>query len=377
MALGSDGDESQMTRKWTASIKLQEVPSGAIFENAKPLVSGSCGFFVGTVHPVDVLLPLQEYRDLGQTVARLQVTSSHAEMTYFRHQCTVDGQPFQKGELTFGGHDVTMEAHRFQITLMVTEDMASEAPGPGVLQYRIYHPDDAPSSPDRRSALVSLQATYYDRPGPVTLEGDATVIRRALEAVLFGPDGILSTAWLTRIHPAELQRGMRSGTFAPFRPELVAGAEVFQHRAPPLLQGDDLAHGFVETFATDLVYGTSRPERMSPEERERELRRLNAKIWDWQHWRPTQASSESAAVTLARRLPEQIVREQARYARRPRPAAGAESVRNPPLVESPVTESQALALARALVAAYEAARLDDPGALPDDLRRRVQDLNLS
>jgi hypothetical protein len=62
-------------RRWAASLRLQDVASGAIFENTKALVSGSCAFFVGTVHPVDVLLPLAIYRDLGQTVARLHVTS--------------------------------------------------------------------------------------------------------------------------------------------------------------------------------------------------------------------------------------------------------------------------------------------------------------
>ena len=244
-----------------------------------------------------------------------------------------------------------------------------------MVRYRIYHPDDAPSSPSRRSALVSLAADARDEVGDVSLEGDPSVIELARKIVADYPEGLISTFWLTRISPEKLQRGMSSPVFRPFSPELVSGAEVFTRRAPPALQGEAQAQSFTWRFATDLLAHLPLLEASEAEKRAWYLSRLEYDLWGFLHWRPGLPSSEAAAQAIASGLAERIARERQRLARGGDPAR-----KQPgfvPLIKDTVTEQEALALARAFVDAFEAASLDDPAALAADLRRRVQALKLA
>ncbi|HZS41090.1 MAG TPA: hypothetical protein VFF06_29880 [Polyangia bacterium] len=243
-----------------------------------------------------------------------------------------------------------------------------------MVRYRIHHPDDAPSSPTRRSALISLAADARDEVGDVSLEGDQSVIELARKIVADYPEGLISTFWLTRISPEKLQWGMSSPVFRPFHPELVSGAEVFARRAPPALQGEAQAQSFTWQLATDLHAHLPLLEASNAEKRAWYLSRLEYDLWGFQHWRPGLPSSESAAAAIAHGLAERIASERKRLAR------GGDPARNQPgfvpLIKDTVTEQEALALARAFVDAFEAASLDDPAALAADLRRRVQALKL-
>ncbi len=243
-----------------------------------------------------------------------------------------------------------------------------------MVRYRIYHPDDAPSSPNRRSAVIDVAADARDETADVTLEGDASVIALARALVADWPEGIVSTQWLTRVSPDRLKRAMSGPVFKRFTPELVSGEDVFTRRKPPALHGDAQALSFTQRFATDLL--TSLPLlETTNESREWFLSRLEYDLWGFQHWRPGLPSSESAAAAIARGLAEEIASERKRLARGGDPARKEPGYT--PLIKDSVTEAEALALARAFVAAFEAASLDDPAALAADLRRRVLDLRLT
>src|SRR5262249_48084617 len=92
-----------------------------------------------------------------------------------------------------------------------------------MVRYRIYHPDDAPSSPNPRTALIAIASDARDEMGEVTMEGDASVIERVRAMIAERPGGPASVHWLTRATPIEMRYGTTIPMFLAFRPELVSG----------------------------------------------------------------------------------------------------------------------------------------------------------
>lgn len=243
-----------------------------------------------------------------------------------------------------------------------------------MVRYRIYHPDDAPSSPNPRSALITVAADARDETADVTVEGDESVIALARERIDRMPGSVVSSHWLTRVSPEELRDATTSSALHPFRPELVSGEDAFTRRAPPALRGEAQTRSFTGYFALDLVADLLLLDRLSDETRAWYLHRLEYDLWGFMHWRRRMPSSERAAAEIARGLAEKIASERKRLARGRDPARKQPDYT--PLIKETVTEEEALSLARAFVAAFEAASLEDPAALAADLRRRVQALHL-
>lgn len=244
-----------------------------------------------------------------------------------------------------------------------------------MVRYRIYHPDDAPSSPNPRSALITVAADARDEMADVTVEGDESVIALARERIARMPGSVVSSHWLTRVTPQELRAATTSSAaLLPFRAELVSGEDAFTRRAPPALRGEAQTGSFTEYFAMDLITDLPLLDTLSAEIRDWYLNRLEYDLWGFMHWRRRMPSSERAAAEIARGLAEEIASERERLAR-----GGVPVGKQPgytPLIKETVTEEEALSLARAFVAAFEAASLEDPAALAADLRRRVQALHL-
>jgi hypothetical protein len=218
--------------------------------------------------------------------------------------------------------------------------------------------------------VVSLDAKYGDQLECLQVDAPSELAARILDAlclVLDDWDGDLDDPTT----PDALAAAMGTSELAPFEPMLIEGAEVLSRRQPPLSTPDQLTESLPRHFARHLL-GSLTPT-LDPMSYQGGILYgdLGERLWEWAHWRPSRATADEAAEVLAARLPKAI-EEQARVLQ--------EFISNRPresrLIGTSISPAEAIALARAIVAAYDAAQLNDPLSLAHDLWTRIASLGL-
>jgi hypothetical protein len=172
--------------------------------------------------------------------------------------------------------------------------------------------------------------------------------------------------------PIDLSIAMRHKVMQEFEPQLITGEDVLTRRAPPSRTTEQLTEDLAARFVGWLI--AFLPRQVDPRSYEGEhfLGAVKETLFEWSYWRPEQGHPERAAEALSKSLirefDEEVKRLRDIYEKRPP---------RDRLVPPTLSPEDALALARAFVDSFDAAKPEESMALVEALRARIDALGLT